>query len=127
VQAGGRRDVLDLPDLTVARDRWLELRDALRDVASPRGLEQHFGRMELAHAIVGEALDEFDDARRQSGWKRRLDHAGEKIKSAYATLQTASEPRAGMTMVDFSQACCSCAQHWRQEGGSNGPVFDLGS
>lgn len=127
VQAGGRRDVLDLPDLVIARERWRELRETLRDLGMPRGVERHFGYLERAHAAIGEVLDGFDAARRERDWQRRLDEAAERIKSAHASLQAASEPRAGMTMVDFNHACCSCAQRWHQQGGSNGPIFDLGA
>ena len=126
-QAGGRRDILDLPEMVVARERWHELSERLRTLQVPRGLERHFGQLEKAHAMIGEALDAFDAARAARGWQRRLDQAGEKIKGAHARLKTASEPRAGMTMVDFNHACCSCAQRWHQEGGSNGPVFDMGA
>lgn len=127
VQASGRRDVLDLPELAVAGERWDELAQRLRTLKVPRGLEPHFDRLERAHAMIGDVLDAFYAARRTRGWQSSLDRASETIKSAYACLQAASEPRAGMTMVDFNHACCSCARRWRQEGGSNGPVFDMGA
>jgi hypothetical protein len=31
------------------------------------------------------------------------------IKRAYAHLEAASAPRAGLQMVDFTHACCACA------------------
>lgn len=127
VEAGGRRDVLDLPDLVIARERWHELREMLRTLGVPRGFERHFGHIERAHAGIGDVLDGFDAARRERDWQRRFDGAAEAIKSAYSSLQAASEPGAGMTMVDFNHACCSCALRWRQQGGSNGPIFDLGA
>lgn len=127
VAAGGRRDVLDLPELAIARDRWHELENQLTGVAVPRGLDRHFSRLQRAHALTGEVLDGFDAARDEGNWQVRIDCAAETIKTAYACLQAASEPRAGMTMVDFNHACCSCAQRWRQEGGSNGPIFNLGA
>lgn len=126
-QASGRRDVIGLPDLTVARERWQELRERLPALHVPRGLERHFAFLERAHAMIGEVLDGFDAAREGRDWQHHLDRASDRIKSAYACLQTASEPRAGMMMVDFKHACCSCAQQWRQKGGDNGRVFDLGS
>jgi hypothetical protein len=127
VQAGGRRDALDLPDLAAARERWDGIEDRLRVLHGPRGLEAHFARLEAGHAAIGEVLDDFDAARHRPDWRRHLDQAGARIPFAHACLQAASEPRAGMTPVDFNHACCGCAQRWRQEGGKNGSVFDLGA
>ncbi|MGB3833138.1 MAG: hypothetical protein WA975_14895 [Mesorhizobium sp.] len=126
-EAGGRRDVLDLPDMLAARERWTEVEQRLGVLQAPRGLESHFLRLEAAHAMLGEVLDDFGSARLRRDWQKHLDRAGERIKHAYAWLQAASEPRAGMTPVDFNHACCSCAQRWRPQGGNDGPVFDLGA
>jgi hypothetical protein len=127
VEAGGRRDVLDLPDLAAARERWTELEDRLHATRVPHGLEAHFTRLGKAHAAVGEVLDEFAAARRQRRWRHHIGQAGERITFAYSCLQSASEPQAGMTPVDFNHACCSCAQRWLQEGGNNGSIFDMGA
>ncbi|MBZ9964624.1 hypothetical protein [Mesorhizobium sp. BR1-1-2] len=126
-QAGGRRDVLDLPDIPVARERWTEMEQRLGALQAPHGLESHCARLRAAHATLGEVLDDFGSVRLRRDWQQELDRAGQRIKRAYAGLQAASEPRAGMTPVDFNHACCSCAQRWRQQGGSNGPIFDLGA
>ena len=127
-QAGGRRDVLDLPDIAAARDQWSELGQRLGGVRTPQGLAPHFTRLEAAFATLGEVLDDFGLARLRPDWETHLDRAGERIKHAYAYLQAASEPRAGMMPVDFNHACCSCAQRWRQEGGeAHGAIFDLGA
>lgn len=126
-EAGGRRDVLDLPDIPAARERWAEVEQRLRALQAPSGLEGHLDRLATAHATLGEVLDDFGLARLQRDWQRHLDRAGDRIKHAYAWLQAASEPRAGMTPVDFNHACCSCAQRWRHQGGNDGPIFDLGA
>ncbi|MBN9551726.1 MAG: hypothetical protein J0H31_23410 [Alphaproteobacteria bacterium] len=126
-EAGGRRDVLDLPDIPAARERWAEVEQRLRALRAPSGVEGHLDRLATAHATLGEVLDDFGLARLQRDWRRHLDRAGDRIKHAYAWLQAASEPRAGMTPVDFNHACCSCAQRWRHQGGNDGPIFDLGA
>ena len=127
VAASGRRDVLDLPDIPAARERWIEVEQRLGALQAPRGLEGHLARLETTHVALGAVLDDFGQARLRRDWLQHLDQAGDRIKHAYAWLQAASEPRAGMTPVDFNHACCSCAQRWRQQGGTNGPVFDLGA
>jgi hypothetical protein len=127
IEAGGRRDVLDLPETAVARERWHELREMLSALAAPPGQEAHLSHLGQAHAALGQVLDGFDAARSARDWRRRIAEAGGRIKEAYAHLQRASEPRAGMAMIDFNHACCSCAQRWRQEGGDNGSVFNLGA
>ncbi|TPI37835.1 hypothetical protein FJ414_12825 [Mesorhizobium sp. B3-1-6] len=126
-EAGGRRDVLDLPDILAARERWAEVEQRLGVLQAPGGLEGHLARLETAHATLGEVLDDFGLARLQRDWQQHLDRAGDRVKHAYAWLQAASEPRAGMTPVDFNHACCSCAQRWRYQGGNDGPIFDLGA
>lgn len=126
-EAGGRRDVLDLPDIPAARERWAEVEQRLGALQASSGLEGHLDRLATAHATLGEVLDDFGLARLQRDWRRHLDRAGDRIKHAYAWLQAASEPRAGMTPVDFNHACCSCAQRWRHQGGNDGPIFDLGA
>lgn len=126
-EAGGRRDVLDLPDIPAARERWAEVEQRLAALQAPRGLASHHARLHASHATLGEVLDDFGQARLQRDWQQHLDRAGDRIKHAYAWLQAASEPRAGMTPVDFNHACCSCAQRWRHQGGNDGPIFDLGA
>ncbi|MBZ9987398.1 hypothetical protein LB572_09840 [Mesorhizobium sp. BH1-1-5] len=126
-EAGGRRDVLDLPDIPAARERWAEVEQRLGALQAPGGLEGHLARLETAHATLGEVLDDFGLARLRRDWQQHLDRAGDRIKHAYAWLQAASEPRAAMTPVDFNHACCSCAQRWRHQGGNDGPIFDLGA
>lgn len=126
-EAGGRRDVLDLPDIPAACEQWAEVKQRLGALQAPHGLEAHRVRLETAHATVGEVLDEFGLARLRRDWQQHLDRAAERIKHAYAWLQAASEPRAGMTPVDFNHACCSCAQRWRKQGGNDGSIFDLGA
>ncbi|TIR26317.1 MAG: hypothetical protein E5X34_05560 [Mesorhizobium sp.] len=126
-EAGGRRDVLDLPDIPAARERWAEVEQRLGALQAPSGLEGHRARLAAAHATLGEVLDDFGLTRLQRDWQQHLDRAGDRIKRAYAWLQAASEPRAGMTPVDFNHACCSCAQRWRHQGGNDGPIFDLGA
>jgi hypothetical protein len=127
VHAGGRRDVLDLPEVSAARERWSDLEQRLGAIQSPQGLQSHFRRLEAAHATLGEVLHDLDFARLQPDWQQHLDRAGERVKRAYAFLQAASEPRVGMTPVDFSHACCGCAQRSRQKGGSYEQIFDLGA
>lgn len=127
VHAGGRRDVLDLGDVPAARERWNDLEQRLGAIRPPQRLQSHFRRIEAAHATLGEVLHDFDLARLQPDWQQQLDRAGESIKGAYILLQAASEPRVGMTPVDFSHACCSCAQRTLQKGESYGQIFDLGA
>ena len=126
-QAAGRRDVLDLPDVAAARERWAQMEQRLGSLHAPGGLESHLTRLQAAHATLGEVFDDLACAGLRRDWQTHLDRASERIKHAYAWLQAASEPRAGMTPVDFNHACCSCAQRWRQQGGNHGAVFDLGS
>jgi hypothetical protein len=110
IHAGGRRDVLDLPEVPAARKRWSELEQRLSAIRLPHGFRSHFRYIEAAHATFAEIFHDLDSARLQPDWQQYLDRASERIKRAYAFLQAASDPRVGMTPVDFSHGCCSCAQ-----------------
>ncbi|MCE7030163.1 hypothetical protein [Jiella avicenniae] len=107
-EAGGR-EVLAVAALSDAREKWDAIEAVLETARTPPRLDHHRESLRLAHHLIGTALSAFD----QIGLRGK--GAGPAISAqlngAYRILQGIAEPRAGMTMVDFSHACCSCAQH----------------
>lgn len=108
VEVSGRREILDLPDLTLAEGRLAEAEAALAALAAPGGLAAHKARLERARRQIGEALRAFQRLGEADGATAPA-AASDRIKAAYATLRDASDIEAGLTMVDFRQACCTCA------------------
>jgi hypothetical protein len=108
-QASGRSEILDLPDLGIAAARLAEAETALSALAAPAGLAAHKARLEQARRQIAEshvALGRLGEIGRGAA---ALAEASDRIATAYRTLKAASDVEAGLTMVDFRQACCTCA------------------
>ena len=108
VEVSGRRDILDLPDLGLAGERLATAEAAIAGLAAPGALAAHKARLARAQQLVGESLSAFARCG-DSGGAAALAEASERIATAYQVLRAAADVEAGLTMVDFRQACCTCA------------------
>jgi hypothetical protein len=108
-QASNRKEALDLPILAAARELWLSVPEQMERLRAPVRFGAHLSHLRSAHRRLGSCFDSLG-AFRCNDEKLNLADALADIASAYSHLQSASEPRAGMTMVDFSHACCHCGQ-----------------
>lgn len=109
VEVSGRRDILDLPDLGLAGERLATAEAAIAGLAAPGALAAHKARLARAQRLVGESLSAFARCGEVSGGAAALAEASARIATAYQVLRAASDVEAGLTMVDFRQACCTCA------------------
>lgn len=118
VQASGRRDVLDLPDLPIADERWQQAGDTLAALEAPGVLAAHKTKLEATWRHIGTCLRHFRRFGEIGGGEPALAAASNAIDAAYRALRSASDAEAGLSMVDFSQACCSCmAPQTLRQGG----------
>jgi hypothetical protein len=108
-QASNRKEALDLPMLAAAKELWLSVPERMEGLRAPSRLDAHLYHLKSAHRLLGSCFDSLA-AFRCKDEKLNLTDALADIARAYAHLQSASEPRAGMTMVDFRQACCHSGQ-----------------
>jgi hypothetical protein len=108
--ASRRRDILDLPDLPLARERWQDIGTGIAALDAPPALARHFGSLTAAYRLVGDIITGLASLSTTADAERVLDIANDSLKRAYRVLQDASEPRLGMTMVDFNHACCNCGR-----------------
>ena len=108
VQTSGRREVLDLPDLPIAEERWRQTGETLAALDAPGGLGTHKARLEAAWRHIGECLSSFRRYGEKGGGDAAIDRAAQEIGAAYRALKSASDEEAGLSMIDFRQACCSC-------------------
>jgi hypothetical protein len=113
-QASNRKEALDLPMLAAAKELWLSVPERMERLRAPSRLDAHLYHLKSAHRLLGSCFDSLG-AFRYEDEKLSLNDALADITTAYAHLQSASEPRAGMTMVDFSQACCHSGQAQEQK------------
>jgi hypothetical protein len=108
-QASNRREALDLPSLGAANELWLSAPEQMERLRAPRRLDSNLCHLKSAHRLLGACL-EYLKAPRLNDEGVDLTNALAELTKAYSHLQSAAEPRAGMTMVDFSHACCNCGQ-----------------
>lgn len=104
-----KSEMEDLDELKKCRERWQNASEHLAALIAPPGLEKHRTQLQSAHGFCGLVMRTFPDLRAQTDNTERLDHMSIQIKRAYAHLEHASSAKAGLEMVDFSHACCSCS------------------
>jgi len=114
MEASNRREVLDLASLTSAEELFQEARQRLGRLHTPSRLERHFNHLSAAGRLVGASLAALRQ-QRDAIARPDMTAAIDNLSAAYRHLQTASEDRFGMTMVDFRHSCCNCGAEYRQK------------
>ncbi len=106
-QARRWREVPDLPDLAVLRERRDEVADYLGLIEAPdarradlQKLNDAMGHVDKAIAVVAEM--------RPAQTDEGVAKASTYLKAAYRLMQSACDHRLGLAMIDPSAACCSC-------------------
>lgn len=107
-QASARRDAFDLPSLSHAEELCRTARDRLASLPAPGRLAGHHERMTEAAQLATACLAQIRTARLDADREPDLGAASSLLSRAYAILQSTSDSRFGMMMVDFRHACCSC-------------------
>jgi hypothetical protein len=107
--AGGRHNILGLPDIERAHERIGEVRALLGELTVPSPLARHHAALQLALANICDATEAIGRINGRSECEATA-AATTKLDQAYRLLQAAADPRVGMTMVDFRHACCTCGQ-----------------
>lgn len=105
-----RTEMADLPELAQCRARWQDAAERLGSLTPPSGLQRHKVQLDSALAFSDLVLRTFPELRPSADPTQKLDLMTVQIKRAYAHLEAASAPKAGLHMVDFTHACCACAQ-----------------
>ena len=104
-----RSEMADLTEMKQCQNRWHEAAQRLGALAAPTALERHKSQLNNAHAFSGLVMRSFPELRATADNTMKLNLMTVQIKRAYAHLEAASSVKAGLQMVDFSHACCSCA------------------
>lgn len=103
-----RIEVADLPELAACDARWKETEERLAALNVPQAAKAHCEQLTAACFFSGQALVTFSLLGRRADNDAAFDRMVGLTKRAYAHLSAASTEKAGLNMVDFSQACCSC-------------------
>lgn len=109
-QLTAQRQVTDLPEYDACEARAAQAGDRLGALRVPTGIEPHKAQLDAALQFSRLAMGTFSQTRGGDALATDLDRAGLLIKRAYAHLRAASGAKAGLEMVDLSQACCCCGQ-----------------
>jgi hypothetical protein len=107
-QASARRDAFDLPSLSHAEELCQAARDRLATLPAPGRLASHHDRLTEAAQLATACLAQIRLTRLDANRAPDLGKASSLLSRAYAILQSTSDSRFGMMMVDFRHACCSC-------------------
>lgn len=100
---------LDLPMHTSAKDQLREATDRLRAVRSTAAVERHRGALQTIADLLLAGLEKLEsDLSSPRRAEAEMEAMMMLLSQAQQRLLAVSEPRAGMTPVDFSHACCSC-------------------
>ena len=107
-QASARRDAFDLPSLAHAEELCRGACDRLAALSAPGRLDAHLGRLRQSADLSTSCLAAIRATRVDASREPELATASTLLSKAYALLQSTSESRFGMMMVDFRHACCNC-------------------
>lgn len=107
-----RRETGDLAEMGACRDRQAAIDARLARLVAPGPLAPHRARLAESAGLCAAILQGLADWRPHSA-AADADFAAlnARIRHAYTALESCSSDRAGLQMVDFSHACCSCGSH----------------
>jgi hypothetical protein len=101
----GKAETIDLPSLAHAEDALRNVREQLATLPVPAGPAVHRERVEAACRLAAIAIDAL---RKSATRAMELAPALDALSRSYQLLQSASDSRFGLMMVDFRHACCTC-------------------
>ncbi|WP_099825557.1 hypothetical protein [Oceaniglobus indicus] len=107
---GGPGLHLDHGMYTIARDQLAEAQDTVASVTVPETARRHHAALDnLAAQLAAAARGIERMAARMSGDEHARRDVLRHLAEAQRLLIATAEPDAGITPVDFDNACCSCA------------------
>jgi hypothetical protein len=106
-QTSRKVDAVDWSAIGGARDTWKEAESSIQSLLAHRCVERNLHHLERAHRLIGSCLTVLGSPE-QIANGANLQAALRNVAEAYRHLCSASLPGLGITMVDFSHACCGC-------------------
>jgi hypothetical protein len=111
-QMTAHREIVDLPEYKACVERMAQAQERLDAICAPSDAKAHRDQLEAALTFSRLSMGTFSQtfSQKASGdlYTADLDRAGLQIKRAYTHLSAATAEKAGLEMVDLSQACCCC-------------------
>ncbi len=106
-EVSARREIVEAPTLMTAIEKLHEVSAAIEAVKPKLRNPAAVAAFPAIAEHIAEAINALRSAADASA-KLEIGPALARIKIAYNVLQRMAEPNRGRSMVDFSQACCSC-------------------
>lgn len=104
-----RSEVLEIAEFEACRERCAHAHDLLRALEEKSADNWHWGALSTCQTLCEMILRAFPDWKKGFDRDAEFDLMQERLEAAYKALSASSSAGRGMTMVDFSHACCSCA------------------
>ncbi|WP_174803893.1 hypothetical protein [Martelella limonii] len=103
-------EFVELEQVDNCTKRWTDAADRIAALKAPGPLARHKQQIQAAHDFCGKILRTFPQLNARTDLDVTFDEMGEHLEQAYRSLSQASSHEAGLVMVDFSNACCSCGR-----------------
>ncbi|MAY61771.1 MAG: hypothetical protein CML29_06130 [Rhizobiales bacterium] len=103
-------EFVELEQVDNCTKRWTDAGARIAALKAHGPVARHKQQIELAHDFCGRILRTFPQLTARTDLDIIFDEIGDHLKQAYACLSRASSHEAGLVMVDFSNACCSCGR-----------------
>ena len=103
-------EFVELEQVDNCTKRWTDAGARIGALKAPGPVARHKKQIEAAHDFCGRVLRTFPQLSSRTDLDATFDEMGEHLKQAYQKLSRASSHEAGLVMVDFSNACCSCGR-----------------
>lgn len=106
-EVSARREIVEAPTLMTAVEKLREVSAAIGEVKPKLRNPAAVAAFPAIAEHIGQAIDALRSAA-DASVALEIGPALTRIKTAYNLLLRMAEPARGRSMVDFSQACCSC-------------------
>ena len=108
-QARLARDAGELPDVAIVRERRDEAVEGIAHLNPPVGRAADRSKLEEAVMHIDAAIVAIAAIRRERA-DEHVGAAAARLTAAYRLMQEICDHRIGLTMVNTSNACCSCGK-----------------
>ena len=109
-QLTNRVEMVEFPERNNCEQRWKSAGTRIASLTAPGPLAPHKEQLSAAHSLSGMVLRSLAQLRPGAENNQQFDQMSDQIKRAYRHLASASSEKAGLQMVDFTHACCSCVR-----------------
>jgi len=109
LQARAARELGDLPDIAIIRERRDRAAERIAHLQPPAGRLGDRGKLQQTVEYIDAALADIPRMRRERAGEM-IGSAAARLRAGYRLMQEICDHRIGLTMVDAGNACCTCGK-----------------